>query len=123
MRVRVSAADVVVRDRLAPVVELPDGVEVVETGKQAHGPSWSQADIEALMVERARAGRHVVRLKGGDVHLFARGIEEVAACVTAGRPAIHRYRLIWRSVLSNPAADSVPASQEPVFPDHEPSSR
>lgn len=81
-----AAADVVVRDRLAPVVDLPDGVEVVETGKQAHGPSWSQGDIEALMVERARAGRHVVRLKGGDVHLFARGIEEVAACVTAGIP-------------------------------------
>lgn len=81
-----AAADVVVRDRLAPQVDLPDGVEVVETGKQPHGRSWSQADIEALMVSRAREGKRVVRLKGGDVHLFARGIEEVAACVEAGLP-------------------------------------
>lgn len=79
-----AEADVVVRDRLAPAVELPDGVEVVETGKQAHGPSWSQDAIEELVVSRAVAGKRVVRLKGGDVHLFARGIEEVAACVAAG---------------------------------------
>ncbi len=79
-----AEADVVVRDRLAPVVELAEEVEVLETGKQPHGPSWSQVDIEALMVERALAGKKVVRLKGGDVHLFARGIEEVAACVAAG---------------------------------------
>ena len=79
-----AGADVVVRDRLAPAVALPDGVQVVEVGKSAHGPSWTQRDIEALLVEHARAGRRVVRLKGGDVHLFARGIEEVAACVEAG---------------------------------------
>jgi uroporphyrin-III C-methyltransferase/precorrin-2 dehydrogenase/sirohydrochlorin ferrochelatase len=79
-----ASADVVVRDRLAPHVELPDEVEVIETGKQPHGPSWSQTDIEQLMVSRALAGLRVVRLKGGDVHLFARGIEEVAACVEAG---------------------------------------
>lgn len=79
-----AGADVVVRDRLAPQVHLSDDVEVVETGKSAHGPSWSQADIEALLVDRALQGKRVVRLKGGDVHLFARGIEEVAACVAAG---------------------------------------
>jgi uroporphyrin-III C-methyltransferase/precorrin-2 dehydrogenase/sirohydrochlorin ferrochelatase len=79
-----AEADVVIRDRLAPSLELAEEVEVVETGKQAHGPSWSQSAIEALMVERALAGKRVVRLKGGDVHLFARGIEEVAACVAAG---------------------------------------
>ena len=81
-----AGADVVVRDRLAPHVALPDGVEVVEVGKDPRGASWSQRDIEALLVERARAGRRVVRLKGGDVHVFARGIEEVAACVDAGVP-------------------------------------
>ena len=79
-----AAADVVVRDRLVPAVDVAEGVEVVETGKQAHGPSWSQDDIEQLLVDRARAGKRVVRLKGGDVHVFARGIEEVAACVEAG---------------------------------------
>ncbi len=81
-----AGADVVVRDRLAPRVPLPDGVEVVEVGKDPRGESWSQRDIERLLVERARAGRRVVRLKGGDVHVFARGIEEVAACVAAGVP-------------------------------------
>ena len=79
-----AGADVVVRDRLAPQVDVPEGVEVVEVGKTPGGPSWSQRDIEALLVDRARAGRRVVRLKGGDVHVFARGIEEVAACVQAG---------------------------------------
>jgi uroporphyrin-III C-methyltransferase/precorrin-2 dehydrogenase/sirohydrochlorin ferrochelatase len=81
-----AGADVVIRDRLAPHVELPVEVEVIETGKQPHGPSWSQADIEQLMVSRALSGLRVVRLKGGDVHLFARGIEEVGACVAAGVP-------------------------------------
>ncbi|MCW2622435.1 MAG: cysG [Frankiales bacterium] len=81
-----AAADVVVRDRLAPVVDLDPGVEVVEVGKTPRGPSWSQADIETLLVAKAREGLRVVRLKGGDVHVFARGIEEIAACVEAGVP-------------------------------------
>ncbi len=79
-----AQADVVVRDRLAVDVALPDGVEVLETGKDPRGTSWSQADINDLLVARAASGQRVVRLKGGDVHLFARGIEEVAACVAAG---------------------------------------
>lgn len=79
-----AEADVVIRDRLAPQVDLPAEVEVVETGKQPHRPSWSQEEISALMVAKAQQGLRVVRLKGGDVHLFARGIEEVAACVGAG---------------------------------------
>jgi len=80
----VAGADVVVRDRLAPVVDLPDGVEVVDVGKTPGGPSYDQRDIEQLLVDRARGGKKVVRLKGGDVHLFGRGWEEVAACVEAG---------------------------------------
>jgi siroheme synthase len=56
------------------------------SARRPRGPSWSQRDIEALLVERAQQGRRVVRLKGGDVHVFARGIEEVAACVQAGVP-------------------------------------
>ncbi len=81
-----AGADVVVRDRLAPHVPLPDGVEVVEVGKRPGGASWRQEEIDALLVDLARQGRRVVRLKGGDVHLFARGAEEVAACVAAGVP-------------------------------------
>ena len=79
-----AAADVVVRDRLAPVVPLADGVRVIDVGKDPSGGSWQQSDIEALLVAEAQAGHQVVRLKGGDVHVFARGIEEVAACVDAG---------------------------------------
>lgn len=78
-----AAADVVVRDRLAPAVDLPEGVEVVEVGKTATG-GWRQEDIGALLVRLAGQGRRVVRLKGGDVHVFARGVEEVGACVAAG---------------------------------------
>lgn len=80
----IAGADVVVRDRLAPVVTVPDGVEVVEVGKTPGDHSWHQRDIERLLVEKAREGKRVVRLKGGDVHVFARGMEEIAACVEAG---------------------------------------
>jgi uroporphyrin-III C-methyltransferase/precorrin-2 dehydrogenase/sirohydrochlorin ferrochelatase len=80
----IATADVLVRDRLAPVVPVADGVEVVEVGKVPGGPSWAQRDIEALLVDRALKGRRVVRLKGGDVHVFARGMEEVTACFRAG---------------------------------------
>lgn len=80
----IAGADVVVRDRLAPEVEVAEGVELVEVGKTPGRPSWEQRDIEALLVERARAGQRVVRLKGGDVHVFGRGMEEIAACVKAG---------------------------------------
>jgi uroporphyrin-III C-methyltransferase/precorrin-2 dehydrogenase/sirohydrochlorin ferrochelatase len=85
-RCLLAAADVVVRDRLAPAIELPPEVEVIDVGKTPGGPSYDQRAIEQLLVERARAGQRVVRLKGGDVHVFGRGMEEVAACVEAGVP-------------------------------------
>ena len=79
-----AGADLVVRDRLAPVVPLDPDVEVVDVGKDPSGSSWRQEDIDALLVREALAGRKVVRLKGGDVHVFARGIEEVGACLDSG---------------------------------------
>jgi uroporphyrin-III C-methyltransferase/precorrin-2 dehydrogenase/sirohydrochlorin ferrochelatase len=79
-----AAADVVVRDRLAPEIDLPADVEVVDVGKTPGGPSYDQRAIEQLLIDRARAGLRVVRLKGGDVHVFGRGMEEVDACVEAG---------------------------------------
>jgi uroporphyrin-III C-methyltransferase/precorrin-2 dehydrogenase/sirohydrochlorin ferrochelatase len=81
-----AGADVVVADRLAPDLELPAGVEVVDVGKTPGGRSWDQRDIEALLVRRAQEGLRVVRLKGGDVHVFGRGMEELTACVAAGVP-------------------------------------
>ena len=107
-----AGADVVVRDRLAVDVPLPDDVEVVEVGKSPRGPSWSQRDIEALLVDRAQAGRRVVRLKGGDVHVFARGIEEVAACVRAG-VAVEVVPGI-SSALAGPTSAGIPVTARGV---------
>jgi uroporphyrin-III C-methyltransferase/precorrin-2 dehydrogenase/sirohydrochlorin ferrochelatase len=80
-------ADVVVTDRLGPadlVGVLPADVEVVDVGKDPRGHAASQDDINALLVERARRGQTVVRLKGGDPFILGRGSEEVAACAAAG---------------------------------------
>jgi uroporphyrin-III C-methyltransferase / precorrin-2 dehydrogenase / sirohydrochlorin ferrochelatase len=82
-------ADVVVTDRLAPtdlLGSLPDGVEIVDVGKDPRGHAASQDDINRMLVERARAGDLVVRLKGGDPFVLGRGAEEVAACAAAGIP-------------------------------------
>lgn len=86
-RAAIEAADVVVADRLAPWEAIgwarPD-VEVVDVSKIPFGRSTSQEEINRLLVEHARAGRHVVRLKGGDSFVFGRGFEEVQACAAAG---------------------------------------
>jgi uroporphyrin-III C-methyltransferase/precorrin-2 dehydrogenase/sirohydrochlorin ferrochelatase len=84
-----AQADVVVADRLAPaelLAELPPHVEVIDAAKIPYGRAMAQDAINAVMVERARAGQFVVRLKGGDPFVFARGYEEVLACAEAGIP-------------------------------------
>ena len=55
-------------------------------GKTGHGPSCKQEEINTLMVMLAKAGKRVVRLKGGDPMIFGRATEEIAACRTAGIP-------------------------------------
>jgi uroporphyrin-III C-methyltransferase / precorrin-2 dehydrogenase / sirohydrochlorin ferrochelatase len=80
-------ADVVVTDRLAPTTllgMLPEAVEVVDVGKTPRGQATDQAEINELLVDRARGGQVVVRLKGGDPYVLGRGSEEVDACVEAG---------------------------------------
>jgi uroporphyrin-III C-methyltransferase/precorrin-2 dehydrogenase/sirohydrochlorin ferrochelatase len=82
-------ADVVVTDRLGPtgLLELlPPGIEVVDVGKTPRGPATQQAAINQLLVDRARGGNVVVRLKGGDPFVLGRGSEEVDACLAAGIP-------------------------------------
>lgn len=83
----VRGADVVVTDRLAPLAVLeqarPDAL-VVDVAKIPRGAYTPQERINEILVEHARAGRRVVRLKGGDSFVFGRGGEEWQACAAAG---------------------------------------
>jgi uroporphyrin-III C-methyltransferase/precorrin-2 dehydrogenase/sirohydrochlorin ferrochelatase len=84
-----ARADVVVADRLAPpelLAELPPHVEVIDAAKIPYGRAMAQEAINDVLIERAKAGAFVVRLKGGDPFVFARGYEEVLACAQAGIP-------------------------------------
>jgi uroporphyrin-III C-methyltransferase/precorrin-2 dehydrogenase/sirohydrochlorin ferrochelatase len=86
-----AEADVVVADRLVPGLlldELRPEVELVDASKIPYGPAKAQEEINRIIVERARAGAFVVRLKGGDPFVFGRGGEEVVACAEAGVPVL-----------------------------------
>lgn len=83
---RLGEADVVLHDRLvsAGILELARrDADLIAVGKHAGG-GCPQEEIHALMIRHAQAGRHVVRLKGGDPFIFGRGGEELAAARTAG---------------------------------------
>jgi uroporphyrin-III C-methyltransferase len=82
-------ADVVLYDRLAPAALLalaPARAELLDVGKLPGGCPVGQDDINRLLVDRARAGKTVVRLKGGDPFVFGRGGEECLALRAAGVP-------------------------------------
>ena len=82
-------ADVVVYDRLSvsSLLDLaPARAERISVGKTPRGPSTDQDEINALLVERGKSGQEVVRLKGGDPFVFARGGEEALALLEAGVP-------------------------------------
>jgi len=85
----IAAADVILHDRLIPDAAL-DGAradaELLFVGKEGGGPSVAQEHTQALLIERARSGRTVVRLKGGDPFVFGRGGEEALALRAAGIP-------------------------------------
>jgi uroporphyrin-III C-methyltransferase len=86
---RIRTADVLVYDRLVDpvlIAEAPPAAERVFAGKARGFAALEQDEIEALLIARARAGKHVVRLKGGDPYVFGRGGEEVATLVAAGIP-------------------------------------
>lgn len=82
-----AAADVVLVDRLAPrglLANLPSEVEIIDVGKDVGEHAVPQERINDLLIQQARAGRAVVRLKGGDPYVLGRGGEERLACERAG---------------------------------------
>lgn len=104
-------ADVVLADRLAPrelLGELGPHVTVIDAAKVPYGRAMAQDQINALLIEHARAGRFVVRLKGGDPYVFGRGFEEVQACATAGVPVTVVPGVT--SAISVPAAAGIPVT-------------
>jgi uroporphyrinogen III methyltransferase/synthase len=85
----IESADVILHDRLIPrgALDAARGdAELVDVGKRPGNPEVPQRRIEELMVEHARAGRSIVRLKGGDPFTFGRGGEEAEALAEAGVP-------------------------------------
>ena len=110
-----AEADVVVADRLAPrslLAELPSHVEIVEAAKVPRGMAVAQEHINSVLVANARAGRFVVRLKGGDPFVFGRGGEEVLACLRAGIPVTVVPGV--SSVAAVPAAAGVPLTHRGI---------
>ncbi|GED97652.1 uroporphyrinogen-III C-methyltransferase [Gordonia crocea] len=86
-RALLSRADVVVADRLAPaelLAALGPDVEIIDAAKVPYGRAMRQEIINDILVDRATAGKFVVRLKGGDPYVYGRGFEELQACVAAG---------------------------------------
>ena len=110
-----AEADVVVTDRLAPrsvLDELPPDVEVVDASKIPYGRAMAQQHINDALITRARAGRFVVRLKGGDPYVFGRGAEEVIACLRAGIPVTVVPGIT--SAVAVPGAANVPVTHRGV---------
>ena len=110
-----AQADVVLADRLAPpelLAELPPHVEVIDAAKIPYGRAMAQDAINEVMIERARSGSFVVRLKGGDPFVFARGYEEVLACADAGIPVTVVPGVT--SAIAVPAMAGVPVTHRAV---------
>lgn len=86
---RLQAAQVLIYDDLAGDAlpnEVPADCEKIYVGKRSGKHNRAQSEINALIVEKAREGKRVVRLKGGDVFVFGRGGEEIEALAAAGLP-------------------------------------
>ena len=110
-REAIATADVIVTDRLAPQSALawarPDA-EIIDVGKVPGGRATEQGEIDRLLVEHAKAGRDVVRLKGGDPFVFGRGGEELIACLDAGIEALVVPGVT--SALAVPAIAGIPVT-------------
>ncbi len=110
-----ARADVVVTDRLGPtsvLSELGDGVEIIDVGKTAGNHPIPQHEINRILVERARAGRVVVRLKGGDPFVLGRGGEEALHCLAHDVPVEVVPGVT--SAVSVPAAAGIPVTHRGI---------
>ncbi|MGW7352630.1 uroporphyrinogen-III C-methyltransferase [Streptomyces sp. NPDC054784] len=110
-----SDADVVVADRLGPrdlLDELPPHVEVIDAAKIPYGRAMAQEAINAALIEHAKAGRAVVRLKGGDPFVFGRGMEEAEQLAAAGVPVTIVPGI--SSAVSVPAVVGIPVTHRGV---------
>ncbi|HYI51059.1 MAG TPA: uroporphyrinogen-III C-methyltransferase [Microbacterium sp.] len=106
-----AEADVVVADRLGPtgvIAEIAPDVEVIDVGKRPQHHPVPQDAINEILIDRARRGLRVVRLKGGDPFVYGRGGEELAACLAAGVPVDVVPGLT--SVVSVPQAAGIPVT-------------
>src|SRR3954464_11043845 len=107
----IEHADVVVYDYLCNPEMLrwaTEGVELVFAGKKAGAHTLSQDEINALLVEKTREGKNVVRLKGGDPFLFGRGGEEAQALAGAGM----HFEIVpgVSSAIAGPAYAGIPVT-------------
>lgn len=110
-----QACDVVVYDDLIDetlLKEAPEGAETIYMGKRSGKHSAHQEEICALLVEKAREGKTVVRLKGGDPFVFGRGGEEMLALNAAGIPC--QVVPGVTSALAIPALAGIPATHRGV---------
>lgn len=110
-----KAADVVVTDRLGPTALLEDlspTALVINVGKMPDHHPVPQDEINQILVDQAKAGKNVVRLKGGDPYVLGRGGEELAFCQANGVevqvvPGV-------TSAISVPAAVGIPVTHRGV---------
>ncbi len=103
------SADVIVHDRLIShelLLEARRGAEIISVGKSPGRHTVPQDGINGLLVERALAGKLVVRLKGGDPFIFGRGFEEMVACKEAGVDCVVIPGV--SSAIAAPAAAGIP---------------
>src|SRR5689334_10077276 len=108
-------ADVVLHDRLVAqelLNEVPTHAELIDVGKEPKRHRRSQEEINGLLVEKAREGKVVVRLKGGDPFVFGRGGEECQALAEAGI----RYEVVpgVSSAIAVPAYAGIPVTQRGI---------
>ncbi|NUK33269.1 uroporphyrinogen-III C-methyltransferase [Streptomyces lunaelactis] len=110
-----AEADVVIADRLGPrdlLDELPPHVEVIDAAKIPYGRYMAQEAINSALIEHAKAGKAVVRLKGGDPFVFGRGMEEAQALAEAGIPCTVVPGI--SSSISVPGAAGIPVTHRGV---------